>query len=370
MKDYGSYSNEDQLLTLLEQMQDETEEKDRQLAENAEMLAQKDALIADLRKQLKTSDNSSTVSQLKNKVQEQAQEIVSLNETIRSQNEWIGKLNGADLILKENEKLKADNARLIREAASKFKEAEMIVKENEFKYRKKKAQMEQLETETKKREAAANALIAGQKEHIRKEAEKMTAWEREQLRIHYKAEREKLKAAYRTKVTAHETQFFATTLYALLVTVLSAAKSDVFAGDFLAFFTDMWKNICDYIGFSARAAEWLAGFSGGIGQEVTATIVYYLLYVVVVVVLMAVPIVVFYFARKKFVAWYRVELADIISLWEVFAVLAVTIFLAEEIKGLLPLNLLLLNIVGHIAYCGIREYIKRCRQSRDIDENG
>ena len=30
-----------------------------------------------------------------------------------------------------------------------------------------------------------------------------------------------------------------------------------------------------YIGFSARAAEWMAGFSGGIGQEVIATIVYY-----------------------------------------------------------------------------------------------
>ena len=240
----------------------------------------------------------------------------------------------------------------------------MIVKENEFKYRKKKAQMEQFETETKKREAAANELIAGQKEHIRKEAEKMIAWEREQLRIHYKAEREKLKAVYRTKVTAHETQFFATTLYALLVTVLSAVKSDVFAGDFLAFFAAMWKCIGAYIGFTARAAEQLAGFSGGIGQEELAAIVYYLLYAIVVVVLMAVPLVAFYFAGKKFVAWYRVELADIISLWEVFAVLAVTIFLAEEIKGLLPLNLLLLNIVGHIAYCGIREYVRGYRRNR------
>ena len=126
----------------------------------------------------------------------------------------------------------------------------------------------------------------------------------------------------------------------------------------------MWKNICAYIGFSSRAAEWLAGFSGGIGQEVLATIVYYLFYVVAVIVLMAVPLVAFYFAGKKFVAWYRVEFADVISLWEVFAVLAVTIFLAEEIKGLLTLNLLLLNIVGHIAYCGIREYVRGYRRNR------
>ena len=165
-------------------------------------------------------------------------------------------------------------------------------------------------------------------------------------------------------LTAHETQFFATTLYALLVTVLSAVKSDVFAEDFLAFFAAVWKIICAYISFSTLAAERLAGFSVGIGQEVLAAIVYYLLHAVAVIVLMAVPLVVFYFFGKKFVAWYKVELADIISLWEVFAVLAVTIFLAEEIKGLLPLNLLLLNIIVHLAYCGIREYVNRCRQSR------
>lgn len=45
---------------------------------------------------------------LKNKIQEKADEIVSLNE-------YIGKLNSADLILKENTKLKEENSRIIRE---------------------------------------------------------------------------------------------------------------------------------------------------------------------------------------------------------------------------------------------------------------
>ena len=62
-------------------------------------LTEKDETIADLNGQLQTSVPSSAVSSLKNKIQEQADEIVSLNAYIR-------KMNSADLIAKENERLK------------------------------------------------------------------------------------------------------------------------------------------------------------------------------------------------------------------------------------------------------------------------
>ena len=364
MKDYGSYSNEDQLLTLLESMQDEAEEKDRQLAENAAMLAQKDSLIADLRKRLKTSGNSSTVSQLKNKVQEQAQEIVSLNETVRSQNEWIGRLNRADLILKENEKLKAENAHITQEAEWRSEQAAKIVQDNKRQTEQMKKKLEQQMKEVRQKEEAANDLYDRREEHIRTEAEKMTAWEREKLRKWYAEKRDKLNAAYSAKVAAHETQFFATTVYALLITVLSAVKSEIFVADFLAFFVTLWMGVYVYARAVLWAAEWLAGLAGSIGQEIPAMLVHHLLYAVTVVAAVALPLVLVYLAGKRFVEWYGAGFADILSLWVAFVTLAVTIFFAEGIRQLVSVNLLLLNGIVHLGYCGIREYIRGCRRNR------
>ena len=95
MNGYANSKKEDELLKMLEEMQDELDSRDN--------------TIANLERQLQTSVPSSTVSALKNKIQEQADEIVSLNE-------HIGKLNSADLILKDNEKLKTENKRIAAEA--------------------------------------------------------------------------------------------------------------------------------------------------------------------------------------------------------------------------------------------------------------
>ena len=161
MNDYGNSRKEDELLKISEELQNEVEEKDRQ--------------IADLKKQLQTSVPSLTVSMLKNKLQEQAQEIVSLNGTIESQNEWIGKMSESDLIVKDNEKLKAENRELIRQKELTDKRAEEKVNAIKQEYSDAINNANDRGKKADEKEEYYNNLIIHEKERIEQTAKEKVA---------------------------------------------------------------------------------------------------------------------------------------------------------------------------------------------------
>ena len=55
--------------------------------------------------------------------------------------------------------------------------------------------------------------------------------------------------------------------------------------------------------------------------------------------------------------------ADTTSLTVVLISLAVTVFFAEPIRAVVPINLLLLLIIAHVLYIGVRYCIKDYRKS-------
>lgn len=77
----------------------------------------------------------------------------------------------------------------------------------------------------------------------------------------------------------------------------------------------------------------------------------------------AAPLSLFYYVGRKFLIWYKEQIADNISLWTAFVTLAVSIFLGSEIRSFLPVNLILLNVVVHLIYCGVKAYIRGCRKN-------
>ena len=58
------------------------------------------------------------------------------------------------------------------------------------------------------------------------------------------------------------------------------------------------------------------------------------------------------------------EVADTTSLAVALASLAISVFFAEPIRAVIPINLLLLLILVHIVYVLIRWYVKGCKRSR------
>lgn len=92
-----------------------------------------------------------------------------------SLNEWSGKLNGADLILKDNERLKAANSRLIKETESAVRQTCKEVDNEKQKLGRQAMELIEAEKKVKTHQATLDDMLANESEHIRKEAQSQTS---------------------------------------------------------------------------------------------------------------------------------------------------------------------------------------------------
>lgn len=343
MNGYGNSKREDELIDMVTELEDENKVLHQQ--------------VTDLRQQLTTSVPSSTVSILKSKIQEQADEIVSLNE-------WIGRLNGADLILKDNERLKAENSRLIKETESAVRQAHKEVDDEKQKLSMQAMELIEAEKKVKAHQTKLDDMLANESEHIKKEAQIISEKTRKYYERLYSKKSKELRAGYHARVAAHEGQLWGTTMYGIIFTLLSALKSQVFRNDFAGFYIGFADIIAFCLKCAGRAGEWMGNFSHAITQPTVAGIVYYVLYVLAVAFMLGVPLILIYFAGKKFISWYKEEIADTISLWAAFIVLAVSVVFGKELNELFSINLILFNCLIHLVYCGFRHYIRGCKKNR------
>ena len=337
---------------LLEQLTEAQEEINQLQEEKEQLQIQLSETLAE-EKQMHLSEVSklqSALRQMQSKLQEQTEQIV--------------KLNSADLILKDNEKLKIDNKRLIEEKDLTVKHVNEMAAACQKEYDVKFSRLERYEDTVKEKEKKADDMIANQSKWIEKQAAAMSEQERKYYRARYEKQAVKLKAGYRAKVASHETQFFGTILYSIFVTLFMAVKSEIFLADLENFFLALWSIVQAHIEYSEQAGKWLAGFGKGISQPIAATIIYWMLFIVVEVFMIAAPLILLYYVGGKFLVWYKEQMADNISLWITLVTLAGSILLGSEISGLLSMNLILLNVVIHLIYCGIRKYIRGCRENQ------
>ena len=68
--------------------------------------------------------------------------------------------------------------------------------------------------------------------------------------------------------------------------------------------------------------------------------------------------------RVSVFEFYTEDYADTMSLAVFLISLAVSVYFAEPIRAVIPINLLLLLILVHIVYVLIRWYVKGCMRSR------
>ncbi|MBC5666361.1 hypothetical protein H8S07_14130 [Dorea sp. NSJ-36] len=100
------------------------------------------------------------------------------------------------------------------------------------------------------------------------------------------------------------------------------------------------------------------------GSVAHYTIVHYLLLIVFVGgIAIGVGFLIFLGASKVF-EFYTEDYADTMSLAVFLISLAVSVYFAEPIRAVIPINLLLLLILVHIVYVLIRWYVKGCMRSR------
>lgn len=302
-----------------------------------ELIDQQSREISELREQV--SELSSTNSTLMSELQQKSETIVELNERIE-------KLNGSDLVLKENVRLKQENRHIIQEA-------ETTVSSVRKEYQQKFRELEREQSRAEQRENEASSLKKSLQAQIKAEAERMTKDKHKSLENEYKA------------ITAgHEGVMLGSLLYGVLCTLFTAWHSKAFVSDFKTFFTTVWSFICLCAEKLLELAKWASQLGDKIPQPVVAVIVHWLILIAVILLAGGGVMVLLFIGGKYAYATYRDEYADTTSLAVALISLALSIFFAEEIRAFVPINLLLLLIITHVLYVGVRWYIKGYRENR------
>ena len=129
-------------------------------------------------------------------------------------------------------------------------------------------------------------------------------------------------------------------------------------------FMVIWQFIVNAFQLLLKGGQWASQLGDKIPQPVVATIVHYLLLIVFVGgIAIGVGFLIFLGASKVF-EFYTEDYADTMSLAVFLISLAVSVYFAEFIRAVIPINLLLLLILVHIVYVLIRWYVKGCMRSR------
>lgn len=296
------------------------------------------------------SELSSQVSMLKSEVQKLADKNVKLNE--------------ADNVLKQNEELKKQNEKLKQDKLNAEQEAmtEVSAVKEECAKRERIAESKAQEADRLKSHLkAVEADLSGQ---IDKKAQNLVESKLNALHGVYEAKQRSLDRKFKAKTASYDSCMLGLLLYGVLTTVFTAVRSEAFVSDFKTFFMVIWQFIVNAFQLLLKGDQWASQLGDKIPQPVVATIVHYLLLIVFVGgIAIGVGFLIFLGASKVF-EFYTEDYADTMSLAVFLISLAVSVYFAEPIRAVIPINLLLLLILVHIVYVLIRWYVKGCMRSR------
>lgn len=182
----------------------------------------------------------------------------------------------------------------------------------------------------------------------------------------YQSKEKSLISAYKGKEMALEGAFLGSLAYGVLVTLFTAIGSKAFVNDFKSFFGSLWYFITLFANFAFKMANMASQIGDMIPQPIIATIIHWLLLILVLVLLCGGSGALMCFCVVKLFTGYTktLDFADNFSLLVFLVSLALTIFFADELRAVLPINLLLLNILVHALYVLIRWYVKGWREAR------
>lgn len=342
---------------LIEQQSQKIAELERHISQITQQSQKKDSQISEAISQAEEWKNQAEKSEIQiQKLLSEKQELVSTvaeqGKRIAEQTEQIEKLNEADNVLKLNAELKKQNEKLKQDKLNAEQEAEATVSSVKREYQQKVRELASEQSRVEQREREANSLKNSLQAKIKAEAELITQNKRKRLENEYKA-----------ITVGHEGIMMGSLLYGVLCTIFTAWNSETFVSDFKTFFISIWGFLCLCVEKLLEMAKWASQLGDMIPQPTVAVIAHWLILIAVILLAGGGVIFLLFLAGNYAYIHYRDNYADTTSLTVVLISLAVTVFFAEPIRAVVPINLLLLLIIAHVLYIGVRYCIKDYRKS-------
>lgn len=277
------------------------------------------------------------IQKLLSEKQELVSTVAEQGKRIAEQTEQIEKLNEADNVLKLNAE----------------QEAEATVSSVKREYEAKGRELDRRIGEAAKQSAS----LKSERQSISEDIEQRAT-------AKYLDQKKELDRKFKAQTASYDSFLLGLLLYGVLTTVFTAVRSEAFVSDFKTFFVAIWQFIVNAFQLLLKGGQWASQLGDKIPQPVVATIVHYLLLIVFVGgIAIGVGFLIFLGASKVF-EFYTEDYADTMSLAVFLISLAVSVYFAEPIRAVIPINLLLLLILVHIVYVLIRWYVKGCMRSR------
>ena len=317
----------EELLTMLEQMQDQL---DLEIAERSK--AQEEISML-------SSENSKLMSEL----QKKSETIVSLNEKIES-------LSKSDLQLQKSKAMMGEALKLQRESEDKVsacnRQAEIL--------------------------AARESKVCDREENLDREiknkAENMIKSDRQRLEWEYKEHKRKASQEYKEKTSAiikkydtmtktYYVELISLVMFSLIATLSQIWKEPVITEDTANFFSGLWSILVTGYRLTEYAGRSIAGVAEAIDNPTASAVLYWVICILVIVAIIGAVGTGILFVSYRYAAYIREHQWDRHTVIAVVADLAVTMFLAGEIRRVVPVNLILMQVLLFLGYSGIRAWI-------------
>ena len=306
----------EELLAMTEQMQDE--------------LDQKDQTILELNRQLNRS--------------------LTLNEKLNSENR-------AENIEALRTRLRQTEERLTSETDSR-KRADAEVVAWKFKYEKAEQAKRYAQTHQKTVEVPVEKKVPYEKcDNCDRTAYQKAKEKCDNRKI-------QLEKKYKQMTTGYESLMFLLAWYSIATTLFAAILSPAFLNDSITFFGTIGKGIVSLLQEFVTGADSFGQLSNGISNSIVSGIVYWLIAAIVMGILFIITGFLIIGIGYQVGKIYRKYCWDILSIMVAIMSTAIAIYFGERIKSVMSINLIVLLLLVHVVYIGIRCYVKDWREER------
>ena len=173
-----------------------------------------------------------------------------------------------------------------------------------------------------------------------------------------------LEKKYKNMTIGYESILFLLAWYSIATTLFTAILSPVFLNDCITFFGTIGKGMVSLFQEFVTGADSFGQLSDGISNSVISGIVYWLIAAIVMGILFIITGLIIVWIGYQVGKIYWKYCWDIISIMVALMSIAIAIYFGEWIKSVIPINLIVLLLLVHVVYIGIRCYVKDWQEER------
>ncbi len=324
----------DELLSNMESMQKQLEEKQAQLKTQQEENSKAHETASIL---------SSENLRLRSELQKKSDQIVALNGKMKDQEQIEAERKKSEEAMKAGEKAELEAARI--RALIEGREAELD--EREVEIRRIEGELEiEIDKEAENRITDARRDLEEEfklkEEHI---------WHMSQLREQATADK------YKKLTVRYQVEFTIILFYGVIVTALQVIATPKLMEDAIQFIAYWFQALVDFdanvIGFGHKVAN----ISSLIPNPAAASIVFWVLLILISVIVIGIVYLTIYSLIIAYVRYLKANQFDRYTVIAAITVLAFTVCLANVIKGIAHINFFAIQIGLFLAYSGVRALV-------------